>query len=139
VLRLLWVLPCSGVGLALALVLLAAGGSARRVGPTLEVALAPHSHQLPPWVQRLRFAGITFGHVILGHSHEVLAVLRAHERAHVRQYEAWGVFFFLAYPAASGLAWWRGQCPYAGNRFERQAVAGNRRPIQGAGRDARAR
>jgi hypothetical protein len=122
-LRLLWALPCSAVGLALGLPLLCLGGTVKRVGHTLEVALAPSGNQLPSWATRLRFAGITFGHVILGQSHEVLAVLRAHEQVHVRQYERLGLLFFIAYPAASLVALLRGQCPYRGNRFEQEAYA----------------
>ncbi|MEJ7138000.1 signal peptide prediction [Amphibiibacter pelophylacis] len=121
--RILWPLPCSAVGLVLGLPLLALGGSVRRVGPTLEIALRARQYELPRWVHRLRFGGITFGHVILGQSHELLAVLRAHERVHVRQYERLGIFFFVAYPLASLVSWWRGQGAHAGNRFERQAVA----------------
>jgi hypothetical protein len=59
--------------------------------------------------------------VILGISRAELARLRAHEQVHVRQYELLGPLFLLAYPAASLLAWLRGQCPYAGNAFERHA------------------
>lgn len=130
--RILWALPCSLVGMALGLGLLLLGGSGRRVGPTFEFALVDRHRQLPEWAARLRFAGITFGHVILGQSHEVLAVLRPHERVHVRQYERLGVFFFLAYPAASLAAWLRGECPHGGNRFERQAVAQAARHLDGA-------
>ena len=119
----LWALPCSIVGVAFGLVLVLLGGSSRRVGHTVEVALTVQHQQVPYWARQLRFAGITFGHVILGQSHEVLAMLRPHERVHVRQYEKLGVFFFLGYPAASLLAWLQGRCPYAGNRFEQQAFA----------------
>ncbi len=72
------------------------------------------------------FAAMTFGHVILGVSHEELARLRAHELVHVRQYERLGVLFFAAYPLASLVAWARGGCPYLGNRFEVEAYATNR-------------
>jgi hypothetical protein len=50
-----------------------------------------------------------------------LAQTRAHERAHVRQYERWGIFFLPAYLLASAGAWLRGAAPYADNVFERQA------------------
>jgi len=39
----------------------------------------------------------------------------------VRQYERWGVFFLLAYPAASLLAAWQGGHFYRDNCFEVQA------------------
>ena len=125
-LRLLWALPCSAIGVALGLLLVGIGGSAKRVGHTIEFALTVHHEQLPKWALRLRFSGITFGHVILGQSHEVLAVLRPHERVHVRQYERLGPLFFIAYPASSLVAMLSGQCPYRGNRFEQEASASAR-------------
>ncbi len=120
-LRWLWALPCSLVGLLLALPLLALGGRGRRVGPTLELALTEQQAQLPRWTRRLPFAAITFGHVILGQSRQALVQLRPHERVHVRQYEQLGPLFLLAYPASSLLAWLQGRCPYRGNHFEQQA------------------
>ena len=120
---LLWALPCSAVGALLALVVICLGGSARRIGHTVEVGLSDNQSGVPRWARDLRFSAITFGHFIIGESHDVLAVLRRHERVHVRQYEVLGLFFFLAYPAASLLAWLRGRSAYHGNYFERQAVA----------------
>lgn len=121
--RLLWVLPCSMVGAVMGLAAVALGGSVRRVDHTLEIALADHQRAVPLWAARLRFGGITLGHVIVGQSHEVLAALRPHERVHVRQYERLGVFFFAAYAISSLMAWRRGQCLYLGNRFEQEAFA----------------
>lgn len=122
-LGLLWAAPCSAVGAVLGLVAIALGGSARRAGHTIEVGLSLRQADVPRWARGLRTSAITFGHVIVGQSHEVLAALRAHERVHVRQYEQLGPLFFVAYPASSLLAWLRGGCPYHGNHFERQAVA----------------
>ncbi|MGH8630028.1 MAG: hypothetical protein ACREU7_04580 [Burkholderiales bacterium] len=115
-LKYLWAAPCSAVGLALAAAVCLAGGSARVVEGVLEVALRarPQPSQLP-------FQAITFGHVVLGTDHEVLARARAHEQVHVRQYERWGLFFFLAYPASSFYQWCRGRHPYWHNGFEVQA------------------
>ena len=48
----------------------------------------------------------------------------AHEQAHVRQYERWGVFFFVAYPAASLWQLLRCRRPYIDNWFEVQAREG---------------
>ncbi|MDP3521013.1 MAG: signal peptide prediction [Hydrogenophaga sp.] len=121
--RLLWAMPCSLLGLLLGALALALGGSARRRGHTLEIALAVQQADVPVWAARLPFWAITLGHVIVGQSHEALAVLRSHERVHVRQYERWGVFLLLAYPASSLCAWLQGRCPYRGNRFEQQAFA----------------
>lgn len=123
VLRLLWALPCSAVGAVLALVVICLGGSARRIGHTIEVALSASDAAVPRWARSLGYSAITFGHVIVGQSHDVLAALRPHERVHVRQYELLGPIFLIAYPASSLIAWLRGNCPYHGNHFERQAVA----------------
>lgn len=115
-----WALPCSLVGLAGGLVLLAGGGSVRRVGAALEFA-APSGRFWRGLAARLPFAAITLGHVILGTSPCELARLRAHEQVHVRQYERWGPLFFIAYPLASLWAWACGGCPYRDNRFEAEA------------------
>jgi hypothetical protein len=121
-LRFLWAAPCSLIGAVFAILALAFGGSCRRVGCTVEVALRVRQSQVPTLPARWPFGAITFGHVILGQSHEFLASVRAHELIHVRQYEAFGPFFLLAYPAASAWALLHGHCPYAGNYFEQQAV-----------------
>ena len=121
--RLLWVAPCSLVGLVGAIPVLCAGGSMRRVGHTLEVALASRQRDVPVRLRGLHFGAITLGHVIVGQSHELLERLRAHERVHVGQYERLGLLFFVAYGAASLVAWCRGECPYRDNHFERQAFA----------------
>ena len=119
--RLLWTAPCSALGAVLGCAVIAAGGSARRVGRTVEIAryhgAAPPGSRLA----RAPFTAITFGHVILGASHAELARLRPHEQVHVRQYERLGPLFLVAYPCSSLLALLRGECPYRANRFERQA------------------
>jgi hypothetical protein len=117
-LKYLWASPCTAVGLLLAGAACLQGGSARRVEGVLEVALGA-----APQRTRLPFSAITFGHVVLGTDHEVLAALRAHEQVHVRQYERWGIFFFLAYPASSLYQWLQGRDPYWHNRFEVEARA----------------
>jgi hypothetical protein len=122
-LRLVWPLLCSAVGVLVGIAVIGVGGGARRVSHTVEVALSLSQVGVPAWARSFRFSAVTLGHVIIGQSHEVLADLRDHERVHVRQYEVLGPFFFLAYPASSMLALWRGQCPYLGNRFEKQAFA----------------
>ena len=48
-------------------------------------------------------------------------VWRISERAHVRQYELWGAFFLLAYPAASFWQLLQGRRAYFDNWFEVQA------------------
>lgn len=121
--RYLWAAPCSLVGLALALPLVLAGAQARRVAGVLEVGFRPHLMQQGSLANRLPFAAITLGHVVLGISQHELKRLRVHEHAHVRQYERWGVLFFVAYPLSSLVQWLRGRSPYWHNGFEVQARA----------------
>lgn len=117
----LWAAPASLVGLLLALPLLLRGAHVQRVGGVLEIA--PRRARSTRRSQRARFIAITFGHVVLGESTAVLERWRRHEHAHVRQYERWGVLFFLAYPIASLRAWLCGGRPYWDNAFEREARA----------------
>lgn len=131
--RILWASPCSLVGIALAVPVLAAGGAARRVGPAIEVVVHRDGVPQRSALRRLPFAAITLGHVIVALGGRELAALRAHEHIHVRQYEALGVLFFPAYAMASLVALARGRCPYAGNAFEVQAC---RRSGNASGPDA---
>jgi hypothetical protein len=71
--------------------------------------------------QSLQFLAITFGHVVLGLSHAVLARERAHEHVHVRQYETWGVLFFPLYLGSSAWQLLMGRSAYGHNWFERRA------------------
>lgn len=116
ILGFLWASPCTAVGLMFGAGILLCGGSAQIIGGVLEVALRP-----TPYISRLPFSAITFGHVILGTDPQVLSRVRAHELIHVQQYERWGVFFFLAYPASSLVQLLRGKDPYWHNHFEVQA------------------
>lgn len=116
-LRYTWASPCSLVGLLLAGPILLLGGKAHLHSGVLEVALPGQKH--PP----LDLGAITLGHVVLGGSERTLSQLRAHEQEHVRQYERWGLVFFLAYPASSLLQLICGRHPYWLNHFEVQARA----------------
>jgi hypothetical protein len=69
----------------------------------------------------LRFEAITFGHIVLGLDHSVLEMHRAHEHAHVRQYERWGVLFFPLYLGSSLVQLLRGRDPHGRNHFEQEA------------------
>ena len=124
IVRRLWATPASAPGLLLALAALALGASARVVDGVLEVA----GGRLARWLRRSGFVAITFGHVVLGLSHEELARHRVHEHAHVRQYERWGLLFFPLYLGAGLLAWLRHGRPYWHNHFERQARAAEAEP-----------
>lgn len=116
-----WAAPCSVVGLALALPLIFAGARFHRVCGVLEVALSQQGKSGLRLLHKLPFCAVTFGHVVIGLTEHDLERLRAHEHEHVRQYERWGLFFFLAYPASSLQQWARGNNPYWDNRFEVQA------------------
>ncbi len=120
-LRYAWASPATLVGLAIAAPCVAAGGTARTVGGVLEVVAGPVAAVLR---RRGVLAGplaITFGHVVLATDEAHLALARAHEWVHVRQYERWGVLFFPLYLLSSLLALLSGGDPYARNRFERAA------------------
>jgi hypothetical protein len=116
-----WALPCSLLGGAFGLLVLALGGTCRREARSLEfVRFAGAAPASTPW-QRLPFVAITLGHVVIAVNQSAMQRLRQHEQVHVRQYERWGVLFFLAYPLASLWAGLRGQCPYRRNHFEVEA------------------
>lgn len=120
----LWPLPVTLLGTGLALLARASGGEWRRVAGVLEASGG--------WPARVLHAGfpfsgpvaaITLGHVVLGASRRDLDATRVHERAHVRQFERWGVLMLVLYPLAGAAAWLRGGDPYRDNRFEREARA----------------
>lgn len=120
----LWPFPVTLVGLLLALIARSSGGVLQRVGGVLEAAGG-----WPAWVLRRGFpfsgavAAITLGHVVVGVSQDALSATRAHERAHVRQFERWGVLMLVLYPLAGLIAWVRGGNPYRDNVFECEARA----------------
>lgn len=124
----LWPLPVTLFGVLLAWLARASGGEWRRVDGVLEA-----SGGWPAKVLRagLPFSGavaaITLGHVVLGAGSGDLEATRVHERAHVRQFERWGVLMLVLYPLAGLLAWMRGGDPYRDNPFEREARAAERR------------
>jgi hypothetical protein len=124
VLLYLWALPVTLLGMLVAFIARGSGGTLLRVDGVLEAAGG-----WPAWVLRrgLPFSGavaaITLGHVVVGVSLDALTATRAHERAHVRQFERWGVLLLLLYPLAGLLAWARGGHPYRDNLFEREARA----------------
>jgi hypothetical protein len=66
-------------------------------------------------------AALTLGHVIIGQNEAALAMSRAHEWIHVRQYERWGPLFLPAYFACALWLWATGRHPYLDNPFEIEA------------------
>ena len=119
--RYAWASPCTLVGVLLVLPTFVFGARAKVVNGVIEVANplfeGPNAQKLWP------FRAITFGHVVISESSSMLSKLRAHEHAHVRQYEKWGVFFFLAYPLSSLWQLVHGRRPYLDNWFEAEARA----------------
>lgn len=124
VLLYLWPLPVTVLGMLAVLVARSSGGRVERVEGVLEAAggwpgrCLRHGFPFSGPV-----AAMTLGHVVLGVSHEALVATRAHERAHVRQFERWGVLLLVLYPLAGLAAWLRGGHPYYDNVFEREARA----------------
>ena len=119
--KLIWVSPCSAVGLAFAGATLLAGGKARWSSGALEVTYRDNRASCGKLAHRLPFRGIVFGHVILAITREELGIIGPHERIHVEQYERWGPLFFLAYGASSLWQIVNGRSPYWHNHFEVQA------------------
>ncbi|MBW8328213.1 MAG: hypothetical protein K0M48_03360 [Thiobacillus sp.] len=124
VLLYLWPFPVTLLGMLAALIARSSGGALQRVDGVLEA-----SGGWPAWVLQRGFpfsgavVAITLGHVVLGVSLEALTATRAHERAHVRQFERWGALMLVLYPLAGLAAWLRGGHPYRDNVFEREARA----------------
>lgn len=118
-----WAGPVTLAGLAVAALALACGARGRAERGVLEVCggrLAALLARLPG----LRgFEAVTLGHVVLADSRAALERQRAHERAHVRQFERWGVLLLPLYVTAAAVEMLRGRHPYRDNRFERQARA----------------
>ena len=94
------------------------GGQARWREGVLEAVFPEHRPSFRRWHHRLPFRAITLGHVVLAATHAERDAFRAHERVHVRQYERWGLLFFLAYPLASAWAVLNGGRAYRDNVFE---------------------
>jgi len=118
----LWAAPATLIGFALAGIACAFGASVRVREGVVEVA-GGRLARLPVLLRPFPVIAITFGHVVLGVTHAVLERERAHEHAHVRQYERWGPLFLPLYAASSGLALLGGGKAYRDNAFERQARA----------------
>src|SRR4051812_47990937 len=120
-LGIVWASPYSLVGLLIGIVGLCTGGQARVRGRTIEFhggAAKWFVSHLPGGQFVLAF---TLGHTILGQTDASLAIARAHELVHVRQFERWGPLLGPAYLLCSLVLWLRGRDPYRDNPFEREA------------------
>lgn len=117
----LWVSPITLIGLLLAIIIRATGGNIVKHGIAWEAhngCAAKLLWLLNPW---MKIYAITLGHIIIAQDQLTATRLRAHEHAHVRQYERWGVVFPFAYVIASIIAVIRGGDAYRDNIFEGQA------------------
>jgi hypothetical protein len=118
---LVWASPITLIGVVFAIIIRATGGQIRKHGIAWEASNGAAFRLLfllNPWQ---KIAAITFGHIIIARDTAIANQLRAHEHAHVRQTERWGLFFPLAYLVASIVAWARGGDAYLDNGFEIEA------------------
>ncbi len=123
VLAYVWALPTTLVGAGFAAAAAATGGKAALVDGVLEA----HGGVLDVMLRRLvplrgGASAMALGHVVVARNAGCLERTRAHERAHVRQAERWGVLFVPAYFVSSLVAAARGGHYYRDNRFERDAL-----------------
>ena len=123
-LKYLWALPNTLLGLLVVPLALLSGGTTRRVAGVLEV----HGRGVAWLLRRLvplegGASALTLGHVVVGRNESDLIRTRTHERVHVRQAERWGPLFIPAYLIAGLAAFAKGGNAYRDNYFERQARA----------------
>ena len=121
--RYAWAAPATVLGLAVGAVALGCGATMRRIDGVVEIAGGSLAMRLQHWPIAGRFCAVTLGHVVLGRDHGVLDACRAHEHAHVAQYERWGPAFLVLYAASSVWEALIGNAPYRDNYFEREARA----------------
>jgi hypothetical protein len=125
ILKYVWALPNTMLGLSFIPLTLASGGGVRFERGAIEV----HGGFARFFLKRCPFisaAAMCLGHVILGRDRDCLNRSRNHEHVHVRQYERWGPFMLPAYLFSSVLAWRRGDHFYLGNHFEIEAYENDR-------------
>lgn len=127
-LRLLWPLPVTLIGLVAAIAVRTSGGRVAQVDGVIEAGGGAFGRAMRRFT---RIDAITLGHVVIGSSTDALAHWRTHEHAHVRQFERWGALMPLLYLASSLREWLRGRDPYRRNVFEREARAMARRSSAG--------
>ena len=124
--RYIWPLPYSLLGLLLALAIRLIHGRWRFKLGVLEV-YGPAAEWLLAWHPVGGVVACALGHVIVARDSDTMRQTAAHERAHVRQFETWGLLFPLIYAGASLYAWLRSRHYYADNCFERAAEDAARR------------
>ncbi len=118
----IWAFPATAIGLVLATLAVATGGRIRAVDGVIEA-----SGGVLPWIlRRLPLvkggaSALTLGHVVLATDQKTLDRTRRHERAHVRQYERWGLFLIPAYLLVGLWLMLRRRDAYFDNPFEQDA------------------
>lgn len=115
VLRMLWALPNTLVGLVLGLL-----SFARPRWDGRGALIFASQRGLCKLLYQWRYIAITFGHVVITRPDPSEKTLR-HEFAHVRQYETWGPFFTLVYAFYCVKLRLEGKNPYHANPFEIEA------------------
>lgn len=128
-----WASPVTLVGLLLALLVRATGGTVRRVAGVVEASGGLLGGLFPRIHPRLHLLAVTLGHVVLAEHEESAERSRAHERVHVAQYERWGLLFPFLYFGSSAWALLTRRDPYRDNAFEREAF------LAGLGEEGRPR
>lgn len=122
-LRYLWALPTTCVGLLFLVPTLISGGHSQQVAGVLEI----YGGFTTWYLKKAPLAGgasaLTLGHVVLGRDPATLERTRVHERVHVRQVERWGPLFIPAYLTCSLWLWLRRRDWYLENPFEVEAYA----------------
>ncbi|GIW93067.1 MAG: hypothetical protein KatS3mg110_1108 [Pirellulaceae bacterium] len=125
-LRIVWTLPYTLLGIVLGLIVLATGGRARWGQRAIEFsggAVRCFFRCLP----RGRFIqAMTLGHTILAVDEPAMNATRQHEWVHVAQFERWGLFMGPAYLLVALWLWLQGKDPYWDNPFEREAWGDDR-------------
>ena len=114
----LWPFPVTLVGLMLAGVARASGGTVHIRGGVVEASGGLIDQLLRGGRFHSGGAAATLGHVILARDANCLARSRHHELAHVRQYERWGIFLLPAYWTIAVWLRLRGYHPYLDHLLE---------------------
>lgn len=119
-LGILWALPLTLAGLAIALPVLVFRGRLQLVrghtvallvrGPVADFLLRNHPFGV--------MNAMALGHVVFAEREGLSARVLVHELAHVRQAACWGIVFPFAYLASSAWALLRGKDAYWYNHFE---------------------
>ncbi|HNY49657.1 MAG TPA: hypothetical protein PLV50_02070 [Smithella sp.] len=122
ILRYIWALPNTLLGLLFVPLAFFANGGIHVVDGVLELHSSLISLILKKCMPvRGGVSAMTLGHVVLGQNRESLSINRLHERAHVKQYEILGPIFLPVYLVASLWAFIKGRGAYRGNYLERKA------------------